>query len=512
MIKYETITIIKQDNRGLVCLASMPKFNEPVIIKIRKSASLSVCRQLAEIKSRHIPKIYSCEEDGDSIIIAEEYVEGKSLDDYVKTHSCSETEITALMLQLCNCMKLLHSQTPPIIHRDLKPQNILVTEDGIVKIIDFDASRNFNSDSSRDTHLLGTDGYAPPEQFGYAQTDIRSDVYATGIILYELLFGKKFPVNRKDLPKKELYPITGHSKLTRRLVSVIKKCTQFHPDSRYADMAHLEKALHAALKPPVPKIIPAAVFAGIICLATGFLHFTKADVPSSRNAPVPPATESTEVRLPTYTADCFDEETGTSVPFVLYYRQDKPEETPFYFSFPHGGAAPHTVSLCDNTSGKSINIVNEHWNYDRDTYLLHIEDDYLTKLKPDREYTVTCLWDDLRWNVNLYPLSSLEKLETLDGVALSPGWLEFKKEDPHDYIAASVNAFGRKINGIFWGDERNVLDKKYYSINEEGTILTISQDFFNQFETGEVFSIFFTFTDDARFTANPELSIDVEIR
>lgn len=512
MIKYETITIIKQNDRGQVCLASMPEFDYPVIVKIRKSASLFIYQQLSRIESIHIPKLYSFEEEENSIIIAEEYVEGESLDNYVKTHSCSETEIISLMLQLCNCMKLLHSQTPPIIHRDLKPQNIIVTEDGTVKIIDFDASRNYDSDSSRDTRLLGTDGYAPPEQFGYAQTDVRSDVYAAGIILYELIFGRKFPVNHKNLPEKELYPVTGNSRLTRRLVSVIKKCTQFHPDSRYADMAHLEKALLNTRKHPAWKIIPAAVFAGVICLAAGILHFAKANTSSSPNVPIPPATESTEVRLPTYVADSFDEETGTSVPFVIYYRQDQPEETPLYFSFPHGGKAPHTVSLIDNTSGKSINIVNDHWKYDRDTYLLHIEDDYLTKLKPDQEYTISCLWDDLRWNVNLYPLSSLDKLETLDGAALSPGWLEFKKEEPHDYTAATVNAFGRQINGIFWGDERNVLDPKYYSVNEDGTVFTISQDFFNQFETGEVFNLFFTLTDDDRFAANPELSIYVEIR
>ena len=96
------------------------------------------------------------------------------------------------MLQLCEALEVLHGCNPSLIHRDIKPSNVLVNEEGILKIIDFDASRQYRkTKNTSDTRLLGTIEYAAPAQFGYAQTDFRSDIYSAGVVFSEIVIDEK---------------------------------------------------------------------------------------------------------------------------------------------------------------------------------------------------------------------------------------------------------------------------------------------------------------------------------
>jgi len=124
------------------------------------------------------------------VYIILEYIQGLSVQQLLDKKQMLDKEQTlAIMKQICDALMHLHTLDPPIIHRDIKPSNVMIEVDGTVKLIDFDASRNYKIKAQKDTRNLGTEGYASPEQFGYTQTDIRSDIYSVGILFREMLTG-----------------------------------------------------------------------------------------------------------------------------------------------------------------------------------------------------------------------------------------------------------------------------------------------------------------------------------
>ena len=107
-----------------------------------------------------------------------------------------------LAIALAEAMKALHTSDPVVIHRDIKPKNIIVRDDGSLALIDFGISRVYKKEATSDTVISGTEGFAPPEQYGFMQTDIRSDIYSFGVVLSWLLTGKEQPI-RIPLTKME---------------------------------------------------------------------------------------------------------------------------------------------------------------------------------------------------------------------------------------------------------------------------------------------------------------------
>lgn len=150
--------------------------------------------------------------------VLREYIEGCSLYDYVKTHKLTDEEIADLAIKLAEAMKILHNMKPPVIHRDIKPQNIIIRNDGSIALIDLGISRVYRQkETDEDTVFCGTHFFAPPEQYGFMQTDIRSDIYSFGIVLSWLLTGKARPIRN------------SHTMLAR----IAAKCCEFSPDKRY---------------------------------------------------------------------------------------------------------------------------------------------------------------------------------------------------------------------------------------------------------------------------------------
>ena len=139
-----------------------------------------------------IPIIHELIESDETLIVIEDYISGHSLEELLESKTFSVEEAKAVLLNLCDILQPLHAHNPPIIHRDIKCSNVIIDNEGDVYLIDFDASKQVAANRNRDTDLIGTESYAAPEQYGFGQSDQRTDIYALGILLHKLLTGK-FP-------------------------------------------------------------------------------------------------------------------------------------------------------------------------------------------------------------------------------------------------------------------------------------------------------------------------------
>jgi serine/threonine protein kinase len=140
-----------------------------------------------------------------------------------------------LIRQLCNILRPLHKLNPPIVHRDIKPSNIIITLDGKMVLVDFNSAKESGNTKAQDTVLIGTVGYAAPEQYGFSASQPTADIYAVGVLLNELLTGK--------LPSEEVYG--------GNLKPIIRKCLQMDPLNRYQTVDELLRAINTALKPRI---------------------------------------------------------------------------------------------------------------------------------------------------------------------------------------------------------------------------------------------------------------------
>lgn len=181
-----------------------------------------------------IPVIFECIEDDKELIVVEEYLTGQNLEEILAGQNIPEKEAVSIIVQLCEALRPLHNADPAIICRDLKAANIMITLDKKVKIIDFDIARTYQKGQHCDTEMMGTNGYAAPEQYGFRQTDARTDIYAMGVLLNYMLL-KKFPVEEI---------VTG------KLGNVIGKCLEMNPDDRYQNVDELKKELDKFYKIP----------------------------------------------------------------------------------------------------------------------------------------------------------------------------------------------------------------------------------------------------------------------
>ncbi len=176
-----------------------------------------------------LPAFFDEFENATTICVVREYISGTPLDQYAFNRAFSGAEAVDICIRLCEILAYIHSRETPVIHRDIKPENIIVRPDGAVALIDFGISRTFDSESETDTVFIGTRLYAPPEQYGFAQTDARADIYSLGVLLRWLLTGS---------PKKD-----PGARIARPLEKIIETCTAFAPNARYRDAASVKRAL-----------------------------------------------------------------------------------------------------------------------------------------------------------------------------------------------------------------------------------------------------------------------------
>lgn len=250
--KYKILNKIGQGGMSVVYLAMNERANKQWAIKeVRKDGvkDYDVVRQgliaetdiLKRLNHPHLPSIIDVIDRDDTFLIVMDYIEGKSLDHWLKKYGAQPQEkVVEWAKQICDVLGYLHSRKPPIIYRDLKPANVMLKPDGQIMIIDFGTAREFKETSIEDTSCLGTQGYAAPEQYGgHGQTDARTDIYTLGATMYHLLTG-----HNPSLPPYEMYPIRRwNPALSSGLEKIVLKCTQRNPNDRYQNCAELMYAL-----------------------------------------------------------------------------------------------------------------------------------------------------------------------------------------------------------------------------------------------------------------------------
>lgn len=225
LFQYEELK--KLDKKENVWLVRNSITGKIAVKKFMKVEQRPIYEFLKVHRSEYIPEIYEYFEDGQQLIVIEEYIEGRNLGDIQSERKFSEEEGCQLIKEICHALYPLHKAEPQIACRDLKPENIMLTSQNKVKLVDFDIARVVSPGKSRDTVLMGTEGFAAPEQFGLRQTDARSDIYGLGSTLNCLITGH--------------LPVDGIA--NGRLGDVVRRCTALNPDERYQDVKELEKAI-----------------------------------------------------------------------------------------------------------------------------------------------------------------------------------------------------------------------------------------------------------------------------
>ncbi len=175
----------------------------------------------------NVPKIVELLQEGDELIVIEEYYSGRSVRDLLDERGIlSITEALPIIRTLVDILIPFHSEHPPIVHRDIKPENLLLSSDGVIKLVDFNAAKIATPEKSRDTELFGTVGYAAPEQYGFGTSSPATDIYAIGMLITELTTGTLDP---KAVPE----PLAG----------IADKCTRLDPTDRYQTVLELKADL-----------------------------------------------------------------------------------------------------------------------------------------------------------------------------------------------------------------------------------------------------------------------------
>lgn len=220
---YETVKTIKHSERGSVSLLQNKQNGTRFIFRHYRGNG-EVYRKLVGISCPNLPQIMETAERDGMVAVLEEYIQGDSLAYLLEGALFSHAEARKITMQLCNALWVLHQLGA--VHRDIKPENVMIRGSEAI-LIDFDASRIFKSDTNQDTQILGTTGYAAPEQYGIAQTNERADIYSLGVLLNIMLTGKH--------PSKEL--------ASGRLGRIVQKCTMVNPEKRYKSVLYLMEAL-----------------------------------------------------------------------------------------------------------------------------------------------------------------------------------------------------------------------------------------------------------------------------
>ncbi len=270
--RYEILEVVGRGGMGTVYRANDRRLDIIVAVKemierdIPTDERDAAVRQfereaklLGQLSHRNLPRVTDYFVEDDHCYLIMEFVEGRTLDSLMREQSGKSlplVDVLAWGISLADVLAYLHGQDPPIVFRDLKPANIMLQNDGTIKLIDFGIARRFQAGLTKDTLLYGSPGYSPPEQYGRGQTDPRSDIYALGASLHHMATGRDpAPTPFKYPPIRSINP-----DLSPQLEVFLARCVEMEEEMRCQSatearetLAQIHDAVQAALDaPPAP--------------------------------------------------------------------------------------------------------------------------------------------------------------------------------------------------------------------------------------------------------------------
>jgi hypothetical protein len=278
--RYKVVKKLGEGGKGIVFKAEDTRLGRSVAIKIIKGEGLdqeSFARFEREAKATaglshpHIVAIYDIGREGESHYLVLEFVDGPNLGGLIRSQPGGHCDVaTTLRIgsQVCQALECAHSHG--ILHRDIKPENIMITSDGLPKLMDFGLARALGGPKlTQRGVIVGTPAYLPPEQALGKHVDARSDLYSLGCVLYEMVTGR--PLFPSDDPVKIIFshindlPIMPRRiapEIPEALEQVILKLLSKDPDKRYQSAGELFQALKSVIEAPEAKPAPIEVPAG----------------------------------------------------------------------------------------------------------------------------------------------------------------------------------------------------------------------------------------------------------
>lgn len=223
---YKEITDLNKDHG--ISIVQHVETGKIYLKKVMSIYNRFVYEQLYFNPVRYIPRIYAMYEENNTLTVIEEYIPGDTLQEILDICGpLDPNDVKSYSIALCNILTSLHTKERPIIHRDIKPSNVMVTEDDRIYLIDLNAARLMNREKSRDTQLIGTEGYAAPEQFGFGESTPQTDIFALGTLMTTLLTGDTDVSNLPD----------------NKYKTIISRCLEMNPKDRFASAEQLRSSI-----------------------------------------------------------------------------------------------------------------------------------------------------------------------------------------------------------------------------------------------------------------------------
>ena len=252
--RYEIIQVLGQGGMGAVYLASDNRisgkkwaikelwdYGDPATRQLVQEQFKTESAILAKLTHPNLPRVTDFFVYNNKEYLVMDFIEGETLENIMlRTKQPVDVDFAlSVIRQLLDVLEYLHSLNPPVIFRDLKPANIMISPDGSLKLIDFGIARIFSAGKQKDTIVMGTPGYASPEQYGSSQSDARSDIYGLGATVYYILTNQ----DPADNPFHFDNPAQLNPKIPARLEKTILKCIQMDPDNRFPGVKELRTYL-----------------------------------------------------------------------------------------------------------------------------------------------------------------------------------------------------------------------------------------------------------------------------